>query len=377
MERLGLRYPIFQSPMAGVSTAKLAAAVIRQGGLGSLPLAGFDLRNGTGKLTEHLKSFADLLPEELRRNVNLNFFCHDRSIQATVPTQVETSNWKKLFSKGFGDNTKVDLNNIEFPISNVSFQEIEQNHPKEYAQVLDLLSEFQPKVVSFHFGLPSKNTVTHLQGAGTQVLVSVTSVEEALAAVELGVFGVVCQGYEAGGHRGNFLVSQELFDEKLSTYLLTKLVLESVPSGTFVVAAGGIMSGKDINTYLDLGVDGVQLGTAFLDTKESLSNGFFSTQIESGTPLPTIMTSLVSGKSARCLRTPFIEKIMNSYNGSDELPAYGYSYSAYKSALKDANDSSFAFYLAGQGYPFLKGNGLDTETVFRELVQEMEESKSM
>lgn len=38
LERLGIRYPIIQAPMAGVSTPRMAAEVSNAGGLGSLGL---------------------------------------------------------------------------------------------------------------------------------------------------------------------------------------------------------------------------------------------------------------------------------------------------------------------------------------------------
>lgn len=48
LHRLGLRYPIIQAPMVGVSTPALVAAVSESGGLGSLGL-------GQAQLNKHVR----------------------------------------------------------------------------------------------------------------------------------------------------------------------------------------------------------------------------------------------------------------------------------------------------------------------------------
>ncbi|CAH2354512.1 putative nitronate monooxygenase [[Candida] railenensis] len=365
---LGLKYPIFQSPMAGISTIKLASAITNSGGLGAIPLAAVDLRNPDAieSIRGQLDSFRSHLDNpELSRNVNLNFFCHDRSIQASSPTAKQIANWKTVFTPAFNNH---DLSKIEFPISNVSFQELEESGPqKNYNSLLELLAEYRPKVVSFHFGVPSQKTIDSLQSNGIDVFVSVTSLAEAKFAASKGVRGLTCQGFEAGGHRGNFLESTSN-DENLSTYVLTNLVAREFGKQLYVVPAGGIMNGRDIDNYLSLpGVSAVQVGTVFLDTKESLSNGYISKHRE----LPTTMISSISGKTARCLRTPFIESVIKNNKDDLDLPPYGYTYSAFKSAVKAAGNPDNGFFLAGQGFPVLKGNGAGAAEVFQELVDEM------
>ena len=71
-----------------------------------------------------------------------------------------------------------------------------------FAAKVDLLVELAPAVVSFAFGWPPAQAVDRLQGAGAQVWVTVNEPSEAEWAQELGVDGLVAQGWEAGGHRG-------------------------------------------------------------------------------------------------------------------------------------------------------------------------------
>ncbi|UNF41132.1 nitronate monooxygenase [Bartonella krasnovii] len=76
---------------------------------------------------------------------------------------------------------------------------------------------------------------------------------------------IIAQGFEAGGHRGQFNLSR--FDEKLSTHVLTRLLAQhlSLP----IIAAGGIMTGADIASIMLMGAQGVQLGSAFIGCSES------------------------------------------------------------------------------------------------------------
>ena len=71
-----------------------------------------------------------------------------------------------------------------------------------WAAKLDVLLDLRPEVVSFTFGAPSAEECTRLREAGITTVGTVTTVEEARIAVDLGVDAVAAQGPEAGGHRG-------------------------------------------------------------------------------------------------------------------------------------------------------------------------------
>jgi nitronate monooxygenase len=103
--------------------------------------------------------------------------------------------------------------------------------------------EERPAVFSFAFGPVDP---VPLREAGIVVLGTATTAEEAKA---LDVDVVVAQGAEAGGHRGTFIGS---FEDALVP--LAELVPEIVDAVDVpVIAAGGLMDGRDIARILDIG----------------------------------------------------------------------------------------------------------------------------
>ena len=74
----------------------------------------------------------------------------------------------------------------------------------EDGAMLAMLVQERPKVVSFHFGLPSAEKIAALRNAGIVLLATATNLAEGQAIARAGIDAVVAQGYEAGGHRGTF-----------------------------------------------------------------------------------------------------------------------------------------------------------------------------
>ena len=70
----------------------------------------------------------------------------------------------------------------------------------EWSEKIELLVRRPVPVVSLTFGLAPREHLAALQRAGSLVLATVTSPEEARSAAALGVDGLTVQGYRAGGH---------------------------------------------------------------------------------------------------------------------------------------------------------------------------------
>jgi len=259
--RLGLRFPIIQAPMAGgLSTPALTAAVGSAGGLGSIAGAQYS-------------------PEQLRTAI------------AEVRARTDAPFAVNLFAPLPGPAT--DRVGAWSELTGVPFAG-PPNIPDVAEQLAVIAAERVP-VFSFTFGIPA------LDGVDAIRIGTATTLAEAVALERAGVDAVVAQGYEAGGHRGTFLepVDRSLFG---TLTLLAQLVpAVSVP----VIASGGIMDGRGIAAALALGAQAVQLGTAFLRCPEA------------GTPDrhrdalggDTIITRVLTGRAARAVRTPLIDRL--------------------------------------------------------------------
>lgn len=165
---------------------------------------------------------------------------------------------------------------------------------------LAVVLEERPPAFSFTFGLVDP---TPLRDAGIRVLGTATTVEEAVALEEAGADAVVAQGAEAGGHRGTFIGSFEDGLVPLEELVPACVDAVAVP----IVAAGGIADGSGIARMLELGAQGVSLGTAFLFTPEA---GRRREHLEALRALPTVVTDAYTGRPMRAARTPVLERLI-------------------------------------------------------------------
>ena len=149
IKRLGLEYPIIQSPMAGISTIKLASVISSNGGLGSIPLASVDARKQSGidSIDKQLNEFKSLAKTNV---VNVNFFCHNHEEQQT-PTATQTENWHKLLGKASPSINK-DIPSLQK--SNISLTEVESNHPELFCTITREIGTMQAEGSKFPFWIP-------------------------------------------------------------------------------------------------------------------------------------------------------------------------------------------------------------------------------
>ena len=234
-----------------------------------------------------------------------------------------------------------------------------------HAPMLELLLDLSPAVVSFHFGLPEGETIQRLRRQGIVTLATATSLQEALLIEQQGIDVVVAQGYEAGGHRGIF--APQAPDAQLSTFTLVQLLRRrlTIP----VVAAGGIMDGAGIASVMQLGAQGVQLGTAFLLCPESAADAGYRAAIHNSLDGRTVLTSAISGRPARCLANAFCA-LGEGYPAS-AVPDYPLAYDigkALAAAAKAQGVHEYGAHWAGQGVGLIRE--CDAATLIRQLAAE-------
>ena len=251
---LGTELPIIQAPMAGVQVGALAVAVSNAGGLGSLPCAMLTV--------DAMRTEVAAIRAATSKPLNVNFFCHT---QPTPRVEREAA-WRKLLRPYFQEYG-IHADSISAGPGRAPFT----------AEAADALEELAPRVVSFHFGLPSRDLVARVKSWGSKVLASATTVEEARWLAANGVDAVIAQGAEAGGHRGIFL-SDDL-STQLGTFSLVPQIVGAVKVP--VIAAGGIADAAGFAAALALGAAGVQVGTAFLLCPEATTSAVHRAALKS------------------------------------------------------------------------------------------------
>ena len=329
LDLLGIDLPIIQAPMAGTSSPAMAAAVANAGGLGSLGVAAMKAEAAGNAIAA--------TRERTNRAINVNVFCH----QPARADGAKEAAWIRRLKPEFdrlGATPPTALTEIyrSFIVDD---------------DMLNVLVAARPKVVSFHFGLPSAERIRALKEAGIVLFASATSLAEAEQAAAAGVDAIVAQGYEAGGHRGVF--DQHAHDDRLGILPLTRILAREI--GLPVIAAGGIMDGAGIAAALGLGAAAAQLGTAFIGATESLADDGYRAALFSDAAHHTTMTAAVSGRPARCLANRFTA--FSATVSEDEIPAYPITYDlgkALHAAAKAKGEFGFGAQWAGQGAPLAR-----------------------
>lgn len=269
---LGIELPIIQAPMAGVQGSAMAVAVSNAGALGSLPCAMLSLDG----LRQELAAIAS----QTSQPFNVNFFCHT----PPVPDAPREAAWRATLAPYYREQG-IDVATIPAGPGRAPFS----------MEAAELLAEFRPPVVSFHFGLPSPELVSRVRAWGAKVLSSATTVQEALWLQAHGVDAIIAQGLEAGGHRGHFL-SDEL-STQLGTLALVPQIVRAV--NVPVIAAGGIADARGVAAALALGAVAAQVGTAYLLCPEATTSAVHRAALQSEAARHTALTNLFTGRPAR------------------------------------------------------------------------------
>ncbi|GAB4274400.1 MAG: nitronate monooxygenase [Coriobacteriia bacterium] len=137
--------------------------------------------------------------------------------------------------------------------------------------------------------------------AAVEVVPVVGSARVARLAERFGASAVVLEGTEAGGHLGTDRSVKELLPE----------VLEAVDIP--VIAAGGIVDGRDIREMIASGAAGVQMGSRFLATEESSAPPAFKRMYVDATDEDIITVRSPVGLTGRAIRNPFTEDLERGY----------------------------------------------------------------
>lgn len=267
-----IEFPIIQAPMATIQGSAMAIAVSDAGGLGSLPCATLSI--------DQIRKELIAITAATSKSYNVNFFVH----RQPQPDEVREAAWRKVLAPYYAE-LGIDQSVIQPGAGRLPYSD----------EAADLLEQFKPPVVSFHFGLPSEAQMARVRGWGAKVLSSATTVEEARWLEARGVDAVIAQGLEAGGHRGIFLT--EDLDTQVGTFALVQQIAKAVRVP--VIAAGGIADANGVKAALQLGAAGVQVGTAYMLCPEATTSALHRAALKSDTAAFTALTNVFTGRPAR------------------------------------------------------------------------------
>jgi len=269
---LGIELPIIQAPMAGSQGSALAIAVCNAGGLGSQPCALL----GPDQIQQELRAITAATPNAY----NVNFFVHQEP--AADPAREDA--WRKVLAP-YLTEYGIDPSSIQAGPARRPFND----------EAADVLEQFKPPVVSFHFGLPSDSLMKRVKSWGAKILSSATTVDEARFLEAHGCDAVIAQGYEAGGHRGMFLT--EDLNTQVGTFALVRQIASAVRVP--VIAAGGIADAAGVKAAATLGASAAQVGTAYLFCPDATTNPLHRAALDSEAAATTAVTNLLTGRPAR------------------------------------------------------------------------------
>ncbi|GAB3429433.1 nitronate monooxygenase [Massilia solisilvae] len=297
-ELFGIALPIIQAPMAGAQGSAMAIAVSNAGGLGSLPCAMLS--------PEAMRKELAAIKAATDKPFNVNFFCHTQP----DPDAAAEARWRQAMTPFYR----------EYGIDPAGIPTGPGRNPFS-AEVADILREFSPPVVSFHFGLPSDQLMEQVRSMGSKIIASATTVDEALWLQERGVDAIIAQGLEAGGHRGIFLTDD--LTTQVGTFALVRQVAQAVKVP--VIAAGGIADAAGVTAAIALGAAGVQVGTAYLLCPESTISAIHREALASPAARHTALTNLFTGRPARGI----VNRVMRELGPvNDQVPAFPLATSA-------------------------------------------------
>ena len=316
---LGTALPVVAAPMAGgPTTVRLATAVAGAGG--------FPFLAGAYRTPDALAAdIAQVRATGAPFGVNLFAPHHARVDEA------ELRHYGRALQP-LADRYGIDLSSA--PV----VEDDDGWHDK-----LDLLLADPVPVVSVTFGLPAPGEVAALRRAGTRVLVTVTTVDEARAAVTVGADGLVAQGSSAGGHSG----THDAFRE-ITPMETVDLVAAVVGTGLPVVAAGGVDGTASAAALLHAGASSVAVGTLLLRTDESGASQPYKDALVDPAHAGTVVTRAFTGRPARSLRNAFTDRY--EAIAPTGFPAVHHLTRPLRAAAAGAGDTSSFHLWAGTGH---------------------------
>lgn len=209
---------------------------------------------------------------------------------------------------------------------------------------IDLLLADPVPAVGFTFGVPEKTVVKALRAAGTLVVQTVTSAEEARIAQDVGVDALVVQASAAGAHSGT--LTPLTVPPPIPLNDLVAQVRHAVPLP--IIATGGLGTADEVAAVIRAGAAAAMVGTALLLTDESGASAVHRAALTDPSRDGTVVTRAFTGRPARSLRNRFTDRY--DAEAPSGYPAVHHLTSPLRKAATAAGDPELINLWAGTGY---------------------------
>jgi NAD(P)H-dependent flavin oxidoreductase YrpB (nitropropane dioxygenase family) len=281
---LGIEFPL----LAFSHCRDVVAAVSRAGGFGVL-----------GATTHSPES----IEQELKW-IDEHVDGKPYGLDVLIPENISTSGekdvtWKSLEQRISPEHRNFTRNLLRKYGVELTTTEVPDNQPQPFdaqraLEVLEVSFRHPIRLIANALGVPPKAMIEMGQQHGVPVAALVGAKEHALRQVAAGVDVLVVQGTEAGGHCG-----------EVSTMVLVPEVIKAIKPirDVPVLAAGGIMTGRQMAACMAMGAAGVWTGSVWLATVESETSEIFREKMIAASSRDAVRSKGRTGKPARQLRS--------------------------------------------------------------------------
>jgi len=286
---LGVDFPL----VAFSHCRDVVAAVSRSGGFGVLGVTGFtpeELDMELRWIDEHIdgKPYGVdvLIPENL--SIKNERGVTARSLAERIPQG------HKDFVRGLLERHDVEPPPMDQPRRDMAPSVTQDEAMKR----LEVAFQHPIRLIANALGVPPKEMVELGHKHGVPVAALVGAKEHAVRQVEGGVDIIVAQGSEAGGHTG-----------EVATLVLIPEVVRAVKRvrDVPVLAAGGIMTGRQMAACMVMGAAGAWTGSVWLATAESETTEIFREKMIAARSRDTVRSKCRTGKYTRQLRSAWTD----------------------------------------------------------------------
>ena len=317
---LGATMPVLAAPMAGGPTSP--ALVIAAANAGS-----FGFLAGGYKTAEALaEQIAAVRATGVGFGVNLF---------APNPVPVDAAAFRDYARTIAGEGERYGVNLLGAPIT---------EDDDRWREKIDLLLADPVAVASFTFGIPETSVIAALRSAGTLVVQTVTSAQEARRAAEAGVDALAVQASAAGGHSGTLTPQHVPAAVPIADLIAEVRAAVALP----LVAAGGLATADAVADALGAGAGAVMVGTVLLRADEAATSAPYRAALADPARTGTLVTRAFTGRPARALRNEFTDRYSDLAPAG--YPALHYLTSPMRKAAAAAGDPERINIWAGTGH---------------------------